>query len=160
MSPCIAFTLDIFFLLKLILISLYTDFYILKFLSHFHLYLISSCFYSLTFLCYLHLHLYNHLFRFRHWHFYITYTDTSFIMYLFSHIDTFIILTLIPYFIMYWVWHIDVFILLTLILISSCIEFYKLTFLYYLHLYLFHHVVCFSHLHFYITSTHNYFIMY
>ena len=51
---------------------------------------------------------------FTYWRFYITYTYT--------------------YFIMYWFLHINIFILLTLALLSSCIDFYTLTFLYYLHL--------------------------
>ena len=145
MSPCIAFYTWHFFLLKIILISLYADFYILKFLSYLHPYLFhyvlvfNLLVFTLLFLWYLHWQLYNHLFRFRHWHFNIIYTDTSFIKYLFSHIDTFIILALIPFLL--------------------CIEFDTLTFFCYLHLYLFHHILNFTNWRFYFIYSYTYFIM-
>ena len=148
---------------------------------------LSTDFYTLKFLCYLHLYLFHYVLILAHWRFYITYTYTYFIMYWVLHIDFFILLTFIiisscivlyiltflyylhlclfhcvlifpywnfcvtytyTYFIMHWLLHIDIFTLLTFILISSCIDFYTLTFLYYLHLYLFHHVSIFTHLHF------------
>ena len=43
---------------------------------------------------------------------------------------------------------------------ASCIDLYTLSFLYYLHLYLFHHVLLFRHWHFYVTYIFTYFIMY
>ena len=61
---------------------------------------------------------------------------------------------------MYYFLHIDILMLLTLTVLSSCIEFYKLTFLYYLRLYLFHHLLIFIHWNFCITYSYFYFIMY
>ena len=88
-------------------------------------------FYTLIFLCYLLLYSFHHVLIFRQWHFYITYTYISFNMYCFLVIDILILLI---------VRH-----------ISSCIGFYTMTFLYYLHLFLLDHVFIFKHLHFYIT---------
>ena len=108
----------------------------------FKLILISSSidFHILKFLYYLHLYLFHHVLSFIHLNFYITYAYTSFII--------------------YWLLHINTFILLTFILISSCIVFYTLKFLYYLHLYFSHHVLVFTHWYFCINYAYTYFIIY
>ena len=133
---------DIFLLLKLILISLYIDFKILTFLYYLPLYLFHNVliFYALTFLYYLHWYFFHHVMICSHWYFYITYIYT--------------------YFNRYWFLLSDIFILFTLILISSYISFYTLTFLCNLHLYLLHYVFIFTQWHFYITYNYNYFLMY
>ena len=104
--------------------------------------LLSSCiwFYTLTFLFYLHLYFFDHVLIFTHRRFYITYTYTYFLTYWFSHLDNFI--------------------LLTLILISSCIDFYTMTFLHFLHWSFFHHVLVFTHWHVYVSYAYTYFIVY
>ena len=81
-----------------------------------------------------------HALIFRQWNFYITYFYSYVIMYPFLHND--------------------IFLLLTLILISSCIDFYTLKLLYYLHLYLCPHLLPFTHWHFSNTYTNGYFIVY
>ena len=111
-------------------INLFLYVQIFKFLT---LVLLPSCihFYTLTFFYYFRLYLFDHLLIFIHWHFYVTYSYTYFNMYCFLVID--------------------ILILLTLTHISSCIDFYTMTFLYYLHLFLFDHVLIFKYLHFYVT---------
>ena len=152
--------IDLFILLTLILISLYIDFYTLRLLCYLHLYLFdqllfldidifillplifissSDHFYTLKFSHYLQWFLFYHVLIYTPWHFYIIYIDTSCIM--------------------YWFLHIDVFMLLTIIVIFLCIDSDTLAFLCYLSLYLFNHVLNFTHLHFYITYIYTYFIM-
>ena len=144
---------DMFILFTPILTSSCIYFYTLTFLSNLHLYLfhlywflhidifilvtiiiISACidFNTSTFLYYLHLYLLDHVMVFTHWRFYVTYT----------------------YFIMYWFLHIEASLLLTLIHISECIDFFTLTFLYYLLLFICQHVLIFTHWHFYVTYTY------
>ena len=86
-----------------------------------------------TSLYYVRFYLFNHVFIFTYWYFYITYTYT--------------------YFNMLWSLDIGIFKLLTLILVSSCIDFYTMTFFFYLQLYLSHHIICFKHRRFYVTHT-------
>ena len=132
-------------------------FYHVLIFTHRRFYFTYTCTYSdfhtLTIIYYLHLHLFHYVLTFRHWPFYIIYTY--------------------PYLIMYWFLHIYMFILLTLILVSECIDFYTLTFLYYLDLYLFHHVIlltrlnscinytlCFTQWHFCMSYRYTYISMF
>ena len=120
-------------------------YFIIYWLLHFDVFilftfiLLSSCiyYYTITFLYYLKLYSYHHVLIFTHYHFYITYNYT--------------------YFIMYWFVFIDLSMLLTFILILSFSGFYALTFLCYLHLYLFHDVFIFTHWTFYIPYIYIYF---
>ena len=84
--------------------------------------------------------MFHHVFNFPHLHFYSTYIYNYFIMYLFLHTDTFI--------------------LITLILISWYLDFHTLMFLYYLHQYLFLNLLIFTPWEFYVTYTYTCFIMY
>ena len=110
----------IYFYTLMFLYSLHLDFSHHNYFLHIDIFLsltlVSSCFdfYTMTFFYYLHLHLFRHVLHFTHWHIYITYTCT--------------------FFMMYWFLNIDIFLLLKLILITLCIDCYTLTFSYYLHL--------------------------
>ena len=159
---------DIFLLLKLILISLYIYFKILTFLYYLPLYLFHNVltFYALTFLYYLHWYFFHHVMICSHWYFYIItfiltsigidfYLVTSLYclrlysfhhIFLFTHWRFYVTYTY-TYFIMYSFLRNDIFILLTIIITFWCIDFNTLTFLYYLHLQLFHHMMVFTHWH-------------
>ena len=95
LNMCCILHNDIFVLVRGILISACVDFsqwyfYICYTYSSF----IIINFETLAFICYLVLYFYHPVLPFTHWDFYISYSYTYIIMYLFLHIDVFILLTL------------------------------------------------------------------